>query len=90
VPIPHPLADNGPALVAAKAMAIVDDVVAALTGDASDVAAAHRDRFQRLTQRRLQDGALCLDDACATDLALTPQATTAQAATVHAAVPLAR
>jgi hypothetical protein len=90
VPIPHPLADNGPALVAAKALAIVDEVVAALTGDASDVAAAHRDRFQRLTQRRLQDGALCLDDACATDLALPSQAATPQATTPNAAVPIAR
>lgn len=72
IPIPHPLADNGPELVVAKAAAIVDDIEAALIGDAAEVAAAHRDRFQRLTQRRLEDGALCLDDACAVDLALPP------------------
>ncbi len=70
VPIPHPLADNLKDLVEAKAAAIVDEVEQALTGDADEVAAAHRQRFQRLTQRRLEDGALCLDDACAIDLAL--------------------
>ena len=72
VPIPHPLADNQPSLVDAKAAAIVDEIEAGLTGDVADVAAAHRDRFVRLTQRRLDQGALCLDDACAIDLAMTP------------------
>ena len=70
VPIPHPLADNGPALVAAKAAAIVDEIEAALVGDSAAIADRHRQRFQRLTQRRLSEGALCLDDACAVDLAL--------------------
>ncbi|MDH3682629.1 MAG: hypothetical protein OEV40_22060 [Acidimicrobiia bacterium] len=74
VPIPHPLADNRPELVRAKADAIVDEVVAALTGDAAEVAERHRHRFVRLTQRRLAGGELCLDDACAIDLALTPAA----------------
>jgi hypothetical protein len=72
IPIPHPLADNLPDLVAAKAHAIVDEIVTALTGDAAEVAAAHRQRFRRLTQRRLESGALCLDDVCAIDFALTP------------------
>ncbi len=72
VAIPHPLADNLPDLVRAKASAIVDEVELALTGDAAEVSAAHRDRFQRLTQRRLEAGALCLDDVCAVDLALAP------------------
>ena len=71
VPIPHPLADNLPDLVDAKAAAIVDEVVAALTGDAAEVADTNRHRFVRLTQRRLAGGELCLDDACAIDLALT-------------------
>lgn len=70
IPVPHPLADNGPDLVAAKGEAIAADVASALTGDAAEIAAAHRDRFRRLTQRRLDAGALCLDDACAIDLAL--------------------
>lgn len=70
VPIPHPLADNRPDLVEAKAAAIVDEVVDALVGDAAAIAEAHRNRFVRLTQRRLAGGELCLDDACAIDLAL--------------------
>lgn len=74
VPIPHPLADNKPDLVEAKASAIVDEVLAAITGDAAAVADAHRDRFRRLTQRRLEAGELCLDDACAIDLAMAPGA----------------
>ncbi len=73
VPIPHPLADNHEELVMAKAGAIVDEIIDALTGDAAEVAAAHRERFQRLTQRRLDAGELCLDDACAIDLALGPR-----------------
>jgi hypothetical protein len=77
VPIPHPLADNRADLVAAKAAGIVDEVVVALTGDASDVAAAHRDRFVRLTQRRLQHGQMCLDDVCAVDLAVAARPTRA-------------
>ena len=72
VPIPHPLADNGPSLVDAKAAAIVEEVYDALVGDADAVGAAHRDRFAQLTQRRLEGGELCLDDSCAIDFALTP------------------
>ncbi len=70
IAIPHPLADNQPELVEAKAAAIVDEVFEALTGDADAVADANRTRFVRLTQRRLEGGELCLDDACAIDLAL--------------------
>lgn len=70
VPIPHPLADNHDELVEAKAKAIADEVEHALTAPADEVAERHRDRFVRLTQRRLEAGALCLDDACAIDLAL--------------------
>jgi hypothetical protein len=74
VPVPHPLAGNEPDLVAAKAAAVVDEVAGALVGDAADVAAAHRDRFLRLTQRRLESGQLCLDDACALDLPMSSPA----------------
>ena len=70
IPIPHPLADNHDELVDAKAKAVVDEVEHALTAPADEVAERHRDRFVRLTQRRLDQGALCLDDACAIDLAL--------------------
>ncbi len=70
IAIPHPLADNQPDLVQAKAAAIVDEVFEALTGDADAVADANRNRFVRLTQRRLDGGELCLDDACAIDLAM--------------------
>ncbi|MDG2114730.1 MAG: hypothetical protein P8N02_19240 [Actinomycetota bacterium] len=74
VPIPHPLADNLDDLVAAKAAGIVDDVVAALTGDTDAVRAEHAQRFVRLTQRRLEGGAVCIDDVCAIDFALDPSA----------------
>ncbi|MCP5026381.1 MAG: hypothetical protein GY929_08865 [Actinomycetia bacterium] len=73
IPIPHPLADNHDELVDAKARAIADEVEHALTAPAVEVAERHRDRFVGLTQRRLEAGALCLDDACAIDLALTGQ-----------------
>ena len=72
VPIPHPLADNSAELVAAKAIGIVDDVIAALTGDAAAIGNAHSERFVRLTQRRLDGGAVCVDDVCAIDFALDP------------------
>lgn len=74
VPIPHPLADNLEPLVEAKAAAIAAEVEQALTGSAAAIAEAHRHRFRRLTQRRLDAGELCLDDACAIDLALAPPA----------------
>ncbi len=70
VAIPHPLADNHGDLVDAKAKAIAAEVEHALTAPAAEVAARHRDRFVRLTQRRLEAGALCLEDACAIDLAM--------------------
>lgn len=74
IAVPHPLADNLPDLVEAKAKAIAEEVIAALTGAATAVADAHRHRFTRLTQRRLAGGAVCLDDVCAIDVALTPEA----------------
>ena len=70
VPIPHPLAGNRDALVAAKALAVAAEVLTALTGDAAEVAARHGSRFVRLAERRLEGGAVCIDEACAVDFAL--------------------
>ena len=70
VPIPHPLAGNHHELVTAKARAVTGEVLDALTADAAVVAERHRARFTRLTQRRLEHGAVCVDEACAVDLAL--------------------
>ena len=70
IPIPHPLAGNRADLVVAKAKAVADEVADALTADAADLAARHRTRFVRLTQRRLEGGAVCTEEVCAVDLAL--------------------
>ena len=70
LPIPHPLAGNRDDLVVAKARAVAADVLDALTSDASELTARHRTRFVRLTQRRLERGAVCTDEVCAVDLAL--------------------
>lgn len=70
VAIPHPLAGNRTDLVAAKARGVIDEIVDALTGEAGEVADRHRARFTRLTQRRLEHGAVCVDDVCAIDPAL--------------------
>ena len=39
----------------------------ALTASAADIAARYQDRFVHLTERRLDGGAVCLDEACAID-----------------------
>jgi hypothetical protein len=70
VPVPHPLAGNDPDLVAAKGRGVATEVLEALTADPAILAARHRARFTRLTQRRLERGAVCLDEVCALDLAL--------------------
>ena len=70
VPVPHPLAGNHHDLVVAKASAVTGEVLDALTADRSVLAERHRARFTRLTQRRLEHGAVCTDEACAVDLAL--------------------
>ena len=70
VPIPHPLAGNRADLVEGKARAVVDEVIDALTADPAVLAERHRNRFTRLTQRRLAGGAVCVDEVCAVDLAL--------------------
>lgn len=74
IPIPHPLAGNGPALVADKAAAIAGEVVAALCGDAATIAATHAARFTHLTERRLSGGAVCIDAVCAIDPAVAQRA----------------
>ena len=69
-PVPHPLAGNRPDLVGAKAAAVAPGVLDALTGDPTALAERHRRRFVRLTERRLDRGAVCTDDACVLDPAL--------------------
>jgi hypothetical protein len=71
VAIPHPLADNDAPLVEAKARAVADEVVAALTGEVEALTERYRTTFTRLTQRRLEAGRMCLDDVCAVDPATT-------------------
>jgi len=70
IPVPHPLAGNKKELVAAKATGVLDEIVDALTGEAEAVAGRHRTRFTHLTQRRLEHGAVCIDEVCAVDVAL--------------------
>jgi hypothetical protein len=70
VGIPHPVAGNRRDLVAAKARAVADEVVDALTADAAGLAGRYRARFTRLTQKRLPHGVVCVDEVCAMDPAL--------------------
>lgn len=65
--IPHPLAGNDDALVQAKARAISAEVLLALTDSATALAARHSNRFLALTERRLDGGAVCIDEACVVD-----------------------
>jgi hypothetical protein len=74
IALPHPLAGNDAALVAAKAAAVADEVIVALTSPAASLAARYADRFVTLTERRLEGGAVCIDTACAVDPAVTPGA----------------
>ena len=67
IPIPHPLAGNERALVRAKALAIVDEVLEALTASAETLHARHAGRFLALTEKRLAGGAVCVDEVCAYD-----------------------
>lgn len=70
LPIPHPLAGNDSALVRAKAAAIADEVLSALTDTPAALAARHGGRFLALTERRMEGGAVCIDEACVYDPAL--------------------
>jgi hypothetical protein len=71
VPIPHPLAGNQSDLVNAKARAIAEEIVEALTSSADVLAARYTTRFVSLTERRLDGGAVCVDEVCAIDPAIT-------------------
>jgi hypothetical protein len=70
IAVPHPLAGNSTELVSAKARAISAEIVGALTEPAAAVAARYARRFLSLTERRLERGAVCLDDACTIDPAI--------------------
>lgn len=67
VAIPHPLAGNERDLVGAKARAIAEEVVSALTDPVDSITARYAGRFLRLTERRLDGGAVCVDEVCAID-----------------------
>jgi hypothetical protein len=71
LPIPHPLAGNDSALVRAKAEAIADEVLSALTDSAAALAARHGARFLTLTDKRMAGGAVCTDEACVYDPGLS-------------------
>ncbi len=68
--IPHPLAGNGEVLVRAKARAIADETMAALTAMPAVLTARYAARYLGLTEKRLDGGAVCVDDVCAIDPAL--------------------
>ena len=65
--IPHPIADNRPNEVRAKAERIADEIVAILTRDANDLDAQYRPLYHRLAETRLARGATCVDDVCIAD-----------------------
>lgn len=73
--IPHPLAGNDAAVVAAKARAIAQEVVQALTEPVESIRARYEGRFLSLTERRLDGGTLCIDDTCAIDPAIADRNT---------------
>lgn len=70
VAIPHPLAGNESGLVRAKAQAIAGEVASALTDPVDTIAARYEGRFLTLTERRLEGGAVCVDEVCAFDPAV--------------------
>jgi len=65
--IPHPLADNRPHEVRAKAERIADEIVAILTRDAHELDGKYRPLYHRLAETRLSGGVACLDDVCVAD-----------------------
>lgn len=71
IAIPHPLAGNDEQLVCAKGAALASEVRAALTGNVENVSRQYVGRFSQLTQRRLAQGAVCLDEACSYDPTLS-------------------
>ena len=75
--IPHPIADNRPNEVRAKAERIADEIVAILTRDANDLDAKYRPLYQRLAETRLKRAATCVDDVCIADPTGAPVGTSA-------------
>jgi hypothetical protein len=65
--IPHPLADNRPDEVRAKAEQIADEIVAILTRDARELDGKYRPLYHRLAETRLGRATACVDDVCVTD-----------------------
>ena len=71
-PIPHPLAGNLDALVAQKADGIVASIAIALTESSETLQRRFATQFTEPVERRLDGGAVCIDDVCALDGALAP------------------
>lgn len=69
IAIPHPLAGNADDLVLAKAAAIATEIELALTASERLLIERYKSKFLHLTERRLERGAICVDEACAIDLA---------------------
>lgn len=65
--VPHPLADNRPDEVRAKAEAVLAEVLQVLTGDARELDARYRPLYHRLAETRLSRRVACLDEVCVTD-----------------------
>lgn len=70
IAIPHPLADNESNLVNAKAKGIAAEIHEALTTNANDLAQRYAAQFLHLAERRLEGGAVCIDEVCAVDPAV--------------------
>tara|TARA_Y100000590_G_scaffold463161_1_gene629190 strand:+ start:858 stop:1157 length:300 start_codon:yes stop_codon:yes gene_type:complete len=70
IPIPHPLAGNDRELVASKANAIADEVASVLIDSVEELSARYENRFLSLTERRLDGGAVCVDEVCALEPAI--------------------
>ena len=73
VAVPHPLAGNEIELVTAKAAGVSEEVRAVLTGTVDELESKYASRFNTLTERRLDGGAVCVDEVCAIDPALGGQ-----------------
>ena len=70
IPIPHPLAGNDRELVESKANAIADEVASVLIDSVEELCARYENRFLSLTERRLDGGAVCVDEACTLEPAI--------------------
>ena len=67
IAVPHPLADNSPELIDAKAQGVAQEIEFALTGTPHDLKQRYADKFLHLAERRLAGGAVCVDEVCAID-----------------------